>query len=211
MKLIAITQRVTIVKSYKERRDSLDQRWIDFLFSINLFPIIIPNNIEVVRHLLKANEVHGVLLTGGDSLIKYGGDTSERDKVEFFLIDWAIKNNIPLLGVCRGMQVIQEYFNNELVKVSNHVSVRHKLVIENNGHLSELCKEYNDVNSFHNYGSYEVGEELKKVAASLDGVVMAIEHQKKDIYGVMWHMERDFPFCNTDQELFKNIFFKNSK
>ena len=206
MKHIAITQRVNIVDSYVERRDALDQRWINFFLSVNLLPILVPNNINYIKKLVNDVRIDGVLLTGGENLAKYGGNVPERDEVEFFLINWAVEHNMPLLGVCRGMQVIQDYFNNKLNKVPNHVKVRHSLVVENDCRLSDLLKSYKDVNSFHNYGSHEVNFELKKIASSLDGVVMAIEHQQKNIFGVMWHMEREFPFCNTDQALFNHIF-----
>ena len=67
-------------------------------------------------------------------------------------------------------------------------------------------KQYKDVNSFSKYGSNEASFELIKIASSSDGIIMAIEHQHKDIYGVMWHMERGLPFCKIDQALFKSIF-----
>lgn len=206
MKYIAVTQRVENIESYKEVRDSLDQRWIKFLLSVDLFPILIPNNITYLEYLISHSEIDGVLFTGGSSLVKYGGNSKERDEVEFFLMEWAIKKNIPILGVCRGMQVIQDYFKNQLVEVPNHVAERHTLITEHIGRVSSLCKKYTDVNSYHNYGSYEAHSELIKVATSADGVVMAIEHQHKNIYGVMWHMEREAEFCEVDKLLFNKIF-----
>lgn len=206
MKNILISQRVDIIESYGERRDALDQQWLNFFLSINFYPILVPNNIEFIEKLVNSNRVDGVLLTGGGSLAKYGGNTPERDEVEFFLVDWVFKNDIPLLGVCRGMQVIQDYFNNKLINVSNHVSVRHDLRVESDSSLSNILKKYKDVNSFHNLGSKETSNELRKIATADDGVIMAIEHQYKKIYGVMWHMERELPFCRIDQELFKSVF-----
>jgi N5-(cytidine 5'-diphosphoramidyl)-L-glutamine hydrolase len=206
MKNLLISQRVDINESYGERRDALDQRWLNFFLSIGLIPILVPNNIEYFTQLIHTNKVDGILLTGGASLAKYGGNTPERDEVEFYLIDLAFENDIPLLGVCRGMQVIQDYFNNQLIEIPNHVGVRHKLLVEPDLSLSNLLEQYKDVNSYHNLGSTEVSSDLKKIAISSDGVIMAIEHQYKDIYGVMWHMERESPFCKTDQELFKRIF-----
>ena len=206
MKNIAISQRVNIIDSYGERRDALDQRWVSFLLSIGFFPILVPNNINYIKQLIDEHKIDGVLLTGGESLVKYGGNTPERDMAEFFLANWAIENDVPLLGVCRGMQVIQDHFNNQLIKVLNHAAVRHKLIVEPNFIVSDLFKQYKDVNSFHNFGSSEVTNELIKIASSSDGVIMAIKHQFKNIYGVMWHMEREVPFCKTDQELFKAVF-----
>ena len=50
--------------------------------------------------------------------------------------------------------------------------------------------------------------DLLPVAYSSDGIVMAIEHIKKSVYGVMWHIERETPFRNEEKNLFKEIFCK---
>ena len=143
---------------------NLKKSGVNFFLSVNLFPILIPNNIEYIKHLVHENRIDGVLLTGGESLVKYGGNSPERDEAELFLFNWAIEYDIPLLGVCRGMQFIQDYFNNKLIKVPNHVAVRHKLHVESDFRLSKLLKKYKDVNSFNNYGSNEASFELKKIA-----------------------------------------------
>ena len=206
MKRIALTQRVELKPSYSERRDVLDQRWIEFLLSIKLWPILVPNNLHYVRKLFGDGGIDGVLLTGGNSLVHYGGEASERDEVEKFILEWALERNTPLLGVCRGMQVIQDYFGNKLIKISGHVATRHTLFVEDNRRLSLVVQQYSDVNSYHNMGTKYVEGDLLKVAASFDGVVMAVEHREKEIFGVMWHSERESPFRVEDTLLFDYIF-----
>jgi len=207
MKRIAVTQRVEVIDSHKERRDALDQRWVTFLQSLNLFPILVPNNLHFVRQLIEEGSIETVLLTGGNSLTRYGGNTPERDEVEKILIEYAYTKNLPLLGICRGMQMIQDYFNNSLSKVSGHVATRHTLVVNEGLRISSLVNHYQDVNSFHNYGAYRVNGDLLPVAYSHDGVVMAVEHKEKKLFGVMWHSERELPYKKNDQDLFKEIFF----
>ena len=85
MKRIAVTQRVDMISSHEERRDALDQRWIPFLQTINLLPILVPNNIPYVQQLIGDKSIDGILLTGGNSLVKYGGDAPERDEIEKLL------------------------------------------------------------------------------------------------------------------------------
>jgi len=206
MKQIAITQRVEIKPSYGERRDALDQQWIEFLLSIELWPILVPNNLSYVTKLVEKEEIDGVLITGGNSLVHYGGDAPERDEVEIFLLEWALQKNITLLGVCRGMQVIQDYFGNRLTNISGHVATRHNLAVEENCRLSEALKRYPDVNSYHNIGTPNVEGDLLKIATSLDGIVKAVEHREKDVFGVMWHCERESPFRAEDKLLFEYIF-----
>ena len=53
MKRIAITQRVEVKPSYGERRDVLDQKWVEFLLSTELWPIPVPNNLQSVREFIE--------------------------------------------------------------------------------------------------------------------------------------------------------------
>ena len=207
MKKIAITQRVYETSSSKERRDALDQRWTEFLMSVDLLPLLLPNQLGCAQKILEENQIDGILLTGGNSLVSYGGDAPERDKLEFFLLDWAMRKNIPLLGVCRGMQVIQESFKNKLEKVSNHVGKRHTLEVNQGCRLSDVVKSLPDVNSYHDFGTQEVSGKLISIATSLDGVVMAVEHNEKQVFGVMWHSEREYPFREQEKNLFRKVFF----
>jgi len=206
MKRIAITQRVELISSYTERRDALDQNWITFLQSINLSPIIVPNNTHYVQELIEKESIEGVLLTGGNSLTRYGGNAPERDEVEKLLISFAYAKNLPLLGICRGMQMIQDFFGNSLYEISGHVATRHSLVIQEGHRLSSILNNYQDVNAFHKYGAFKVNGDLLQVAHSQDGVVMAVEHIEKKIFGVMWHSERESPYKEDDKALFKKIF-----
>ena len=61
MKRIAITQRVEVKPSYGERRDVLDQKWVEFLLSIELWPIPVPNNLRYVREFLEKEEIDGAV------------------------------------------------------------------------------------------------------------------------------------------------------
>ena len=87
MNLIAVSQRVDIVGPHEERRNSLDQRWVKYLKECNLIPLPIYNDAGAAEILLKACPVSGILLTGGNDLVEYGGNAPERDKTEKYLID----------------------------------------------------------------------------------------------------------------------------
>ena len=121
-------------------------------------------------------------------------------------MDWAINSNKPILGVCRGMQFIQDYFGIPLKSINNHVGVRHKLSVNNGLRLSALIEPLVDVNSFHNLGSTISNRTLPAVAHSEDGVIMAVEHFEKNIFGIMWHFERENPFKVEDQDLVSYLF-----
>jgi len=110
MTLVAVTQRVAVEPRHGERRDCLDQAWTRFLLACGLTPMPAPNQQEAALALCTTAPVAGIVLTGGNDLAAYGGDAPERDATEGALIDLAARRGWPVLGVCRGMQMIQERF-----------------------------------------------------------------------------------------------------
>jgi len=206
MKRLAVTQRVDVIGSYGERRDSLDQQWIKLLHQLNYWPVFVANDLSFAKCLVEAERIDGVLLTGGNSLASCGGDAPERDEVENFLLRWAIETDVPVLGVCRGMQIIQEYFSNPLEVVKNHVRSHHSLTVLDGFRLSDAIGNLGSVNAYHDYGAKSVQGELRNLASSSDGVVMAVEHFKKRVFGIMWHSEREMPFNDAEKRIFKEVF-----
>ena len=200
MKPILYTQRVEVIESYDERRDCADQRIVEFFYQCGFLPIAVPNYPSLIKEYVQLIQPIGLVLTGGNSLKKYGGNTAEKDMVDKMLISLAIEQDIPLLGFCRGMQSIFDYFNHELKNVENHIAVRHSIRFRNADTL--------EVNSYHQQGSYDVKKPLRKLAESEDGIIEAVCHQNKKILGIMWHPEREDPFRITDINLVQKLFFK---
>ena len=206
-KLIGITQRVDFIKSYAENRDCLDISWYKFLKKINLTPLPLPNlPINDATKLIKMIKIDGLILSGGNTLHSCnpkGKDVSKlRDDFEFLLIDHALKNNIPIIGICRGMQVINKYFNGRLVKIDNDKS-KHTII--------KLDKKLNlpkRVNSFHNWGIRisDLPSQLSPTAVDEKNFVEAFIHQNKKLVGLMWHPERDFPVNKINLNIFKKLF-----
>jgi N5-(cytidine 5'-diphosphoramidyl)-L-glutamine hydrolase len=197
MKKVAITQRVSIVPEYGERRDCLDQAWPRFLATCGLMPLVLPNVIEVALALCAGADVTGLVLTGGNDLAVLGGDAPERDAVENALLDLVDRRELPVLGVCRGMQVIQQRCAIPLRRVEGHVT-RHQ-VIRVDGKPTE-------VNSYHHFAAFDSRPPLDVWAVADDGVVKAIRHSGRPTTGIMWHPERSAPFSPADVELFRQVF-----
>lgn len=201
MKKILFTQRVEIVESYGERRDCIDQCIPRLIRECGYLPIAVINNPEVTRDLLESIDIGGIVLTGGNSLVKYGGNAPERDETEKLLLKYAIEKQIPVYGLCRGMQFVLDYFGYPLERVDGHVAVKHEV----SGSLANRV-----VNSFHNYGclweSIGVANELEIVDVSSDGVVEAVKHRDLPIKCTMWHPERNNPFENEDIMMIKELF-----
>lgn len=199
MKIVFYTQRVDIVESYGERRDCADQNIAGFIRACGYLPISLPNSRRIATEIFLQIESSGIVLTGGNSLVKYGGNAPERDELERELVSLAIRKQIPVYGFCRGMQIILDYFDCELQEVENHVAVRHRL-------YGILAGE--EVNSYHNQACMQVKEPLQKLAWTDDGVVEAVSCEKYHILATMWHPEREKIYKNEDIARVQKLFEK---
>lgn len=194
MKKLLITQRVIENPTYKERRDAIDQNWTLFLEEAGYIGIALPNQTKNLNLYIDQFDISGILLTGGNDI---DSDAPERDTLEKELISIALDKQIPLLGVCRGMQIIHTHFGGELVPVEGHVSASQKILI--NGQTEER-------NSYHNFGITEELDQFNTWSQSEDGVIKAISHKENAIQAIMWHPERHSPFLAEDIKLFQNFF-----
>lgn len=194
-KFVVISQRVELMRQIGERLDALSQEWAVLAEACGFLPLLLPNRLSTARQLIEKFRLDGILLTGGNDLVSYGGDAPERDETELFLIQYAIENKLPLLGVCRGMQILMDHFGTPLQRVEGHVRVEHSL---SNGDI---------VNSYHGWGAVECRPPLIPVAWSADGVLEAVYHRDYPfINGIMWHPERYAPPRKGDIEYIKEVF-----
>lgn len=208
MKKIGITQRVDEVESYLERRDSLDQRWHDFAIEIDACFIPLPNiEPSKTKFLLDSLELDGIVLSGGNSLEVFDPKAVdvalERDMFEREVISYALDKSLPIIGVCRGMQMLNSFFGGGHSKLEGHVAVRHSIsVVESDTPLSD------SVNSYHRWGikNVQLAEALRPLALDDDMNVEAFRHINTKMCGIMWHPEREAPFNSKDIDFFKRFF-----
>lgn len=139
----------------------------------------------MTKNIIEQHHVDMVILSGGDDMDVF----PMRDQVEHELIQWAESKDIPLLGVCRGMQVINSYYGGSLHKLgSMHVASRHDL---NAASVSHCCPQ--NVNSYHANGIMPegLGSRLIPYAYAQDQSIEAVMHDEEAIAGIMWHPERE--------------------
>lgn len=197
-KRIGISMRVNSIAGYNEKRDAIDQNWIVLIESLGFFPILIPNKLHNVVAYCETLDLSGIILSGGNNLVDYHGDAPERDNTELKLIKWCIDTNKPLLGVCRGMQIINNYFGGSLKGVTNQVSPEMEIVLNNTTYK---------VNSYHDYGISELGNELIVNGLGKDDIIKAFYHSKyTNIIGIMWHPERPHIDNEKTQQIIKDLF-----
>lgn len=186
MKRIALTLRVTNAPDYDEPRDSISHDWLKRLRDWGMTPILIPNlGQEAVPYLIElAPDV--LVLTGGDDL----GVTPKRDATETCLLEHALASGLPILGVCRGLQLINSHFGGSLAPLDGHVSTPHSVAIAEP--WKRFYGESITVNSFHDMGVPVdgAGQGLTLTATDAKGNMEGFCHPEKPLAGVMWHPER---------------------
>ena len=116
-----------------------------------------------------------------------------RDVIENKLIDYGIKNKIPILGICRGMQMINLYFNGTIEIDKNKNNVRTKHNIDINFPQMNLKNVIMKVHSYHNYiiSKNILGDKLLPFAISTnDNTIEVFIHENHKIIVINWHPER---------------------
>ena len=189
-KKIGISLRVIQNKNYEEKRDAISHDWSQFCEELNFIPILIPNTLSNIELFLEKLELDGIILSGGGDI----GLDIERDETEKKLLKYGIKNNLPILGVCRGMQIINKFFNGEVIKTQNneHVNLDHSINIIEESFSNIIGKEI-FVNSYHNNIIFQnnLGKNLKPFAITKkDNSIEGFFHNQYSVIGVMWHPER---------------------
>ena len=207
MKKLIITQRIVEHESYSETRDCIDVRWSQVCSSLKVFPIFMPSNYDVTLYIEEIKP-DGIILSGGNDLYSFSGNklSNKRDQIEKITLDIAVQRNIPVLGICRGMQLITEYFGGKLIKATGHVGVEHSLKINTSSRFAEELNSLEIVNSYHNYCVEKVPDEFIPSAWSDEGYSEAMEHKNKNIFAQMWHPEREKEFKTQDLQMMKKLF-----
>lgn len=202
-------------------------------------PFMIPVTEDETDNKAIISNIDGVILTGGndvdpkyfnESPIKEMGEISpDRDIQEIYLAKVALSQNIPILGICRGMQVLNiaaqgdiyqdiysQILNINLIKHFQDAPkwyATHEIIIEENTKLFEIINEKNiRVNSFHHQSVKSVCEEFTIVARSEDGIIEAIENKYNDFaIGIQWHPEVMWERDNTQLKIFNNLVYSALK
>lgn len=150
-------------------------------------PKLTSNEKELLRNMIDACD--GIIMPGGNRLYEY----------DFYIYEYALSKNIPILGICAGMQLMGLYdkLGDKLKKVADenlHKRMNDKYVhhvdVNSDSLLYKIIGKKNImVNSQHKYYLSNVNN-LKISARSDDGIIEAVEFSDKDfVLGVQWHPE----------------------
>jgi len=149
-------------------------------------------NLIFYPDIKKLNKIkfHGIVLSGGNdlSIIKKNNINRIRDDYENKLLDYALRNNKKILGICRGFQFINTYFGEKLKKsvsrekYHNIIFTKKIFKIKMN---DKIC-----VNSFHNYKIYKTSDNFIDISTEADNSIEIAISKNKKILCTMFHPER---------------------
>lgn len=185
-----------------------------------------PQSIHVIRlsyHLNNLSDIeqcHGVVLSGGEDVdptryhrsdlrdrLELGDIDEKRDEFEWSVVDEALKLKLPILGICRGMQLFNIYQGGSLIfdipivtEIVGHASFqgmdqRHDVQVVDQSLLHQITGSLKGaVNSSHHQCVDVIGADLRVTARAEDPIAEAMEWsnpQREPFYiGVQWHPER---------------------
>lgn len=172
MRLLAVSQRIDYYPNRNELRDALDQRLVKFLTKAGFQCVPVPNsllnrlenneNFKMLDNWLENINPQGIILSGGNDIGQY----LSRDITETKLLHYSKSKKIPLLGICRGMQMMAHFSKIGLHPVQSHVNCKHLIT----GEINSI------VNSFHNFSINQCSNNYQILARSEDGEIEAIRH-----------------------------------
>lgn len=212
--LIGITSSEDIVDRIKINK--VNYTYVRALEAAGALPLIIPNlnNIKDSKDII--NKLDGILFTGGEDIspLLYNEEplketkniTYGRDKMEMELLKSAYEKKLPILGICRGLQMINTFLGGELYQdIPSQVKNAHghlsTLDLTQGYHSIELIKDsrfYNiikeekiAVNSQHHQSIKNLGRDLKINCRASDGVIEGIETIEEDrfLLALQFHAE----------------------
>ncbi len=206
---VLISQR-NIAWKHGYRCDLLENNYVRYLEKHGICSVAVPNvSILVEGYLSDFSNIRGIVLSGGNDInpFEYGGKSREnldisveRDEAEKKLLAFAVEKRIPLLGICRGMQLINVFFGGGLVQRLDSIGLdnkahvgNHEIEITDRVLIDTFATDRIEVNSFHNQAvtSELLSRNLKIFAKDPNSsVIEGLFHPQYPIVGIQYHPER---------------------
>jgi putative glutamine amidotransferase len=176
----------------------------DAIAAAGFLPVPVPGleDTNTVAEIM--DRVDALVLTGAIR----ESDKGRRNEFDFMLIRMALERGLPVVGFCRGHQVINRYFGGKIARIPDGLNPKivhkgkvsayikdtfHEMEVVPGSRLSRSVKSRRvTINTSHKYHVTKLGEGLKVSARSDDGVIEALEHETLPVTGFQFHPERSF-------------------
>nr|WP_099192408.1 gamma-glutamyl-gamma-aminobutyrate hydrolase family protein [Tepidibacter mesophilus] len=217
-------------------RSYVNNDYIQSVIRAGGIPFIIPMGEcdEVIKQQVET--IDGLILSGGhdvDSLLyneeptqKLGEIYPKRDEFDYRLIEYAMGKDIPILGICRGMQILNVANGGSLYQDLSFIDgcyikhwqgnqsdvATHNVDVEKGSKLSSIIGNTFKVNSFHHLAVKDVAKGFNVCARAKDGVIEAIEKDGDTfVVGFQWHPEMMSKNNSKMQGIFKRLVEESKK
>ena len=213
---------IGITGNYGEQTCKLGEGYYRQVIAAGATPMVIPPSADVSVLVSTLDNIDGLLLSGGADINplycgeepqrRLGGINSERDLPELLITRLALNRQLPILGICRGIQtlavamggrVAQDLDSPELQPTADgapplkhsqdadRATPTHSVTVEKDSMLHTITgSERLYVNSFHHQAVSDAGQRLRVTAKAPDGIIEAVEStEHKPVIGVQWHPE----------------------
>ena len=206
---------IGITGNYDDLTCKLSQGYYKSVVAAGGVPVIIPPIADADTIVNTLSRIDGLILSGGgdynplwtgeEPSAKLGGINKERDLPELLITRLAYNRQIPMLGICRGIQTLAIALGGEVAQdISDQATVKHSqdadrsepthsVRIERDSILDHIYASHPrplHVNSFHHQAVKAPGDKFRVVAKATDGIIESIESTEfKSILGVQWHPE----------------------
>ena len=184
-----------------------DVYWVDYaqgVIAAGGVPVFLPLSLDPAEIIPRLD---GLLMSGGADIDpkRYGAEPEPelqsiepaRDEFELKILELVYECELPVAGICRGLQILNVHAGGSLYQDVPPHSVRdkapstrvHDITTEKGSILEKLYGEKLEVNSLHHQSIKTLGKHFSASATSNDGIVEGIEHSQLPIVAVQWHPE----------------------
>lgn len=208
--------RIGISANRKDGLSCIAETYVESVLAAGGAPVLIPVITDLAALTAIVSGLDGLLMSGGGDInplylleepVPQLQDVDTfRDEFDLIVLRLAMNRQLPVMGICRGHQLINVAFggsvyqdihsqsNHSLLKHSQHLArefASHSVRLQESQSKLRLILEGDTVfvNSFHHQAVKEVAPEFVATATAPDGINEAMEHQEKAIFSVQWHPE----------------------
>lgn len=196
--------------TWDRQADLLPARYADSVLRAGGVPVLVPPIEGIAAELVRT--LDGLVLSGGADIepSRYGATPHpsvtvvrpDRDAAEIEAFHAALDADLPVLGVCRGLQVMNVALGGDLVQHLPDVVVdanhrggpsefaRQRVALDAGSRLRDVLGDATDVDCYHHQALARLGRDLRVVAHADDGTIEAVEVEgRRFVVGVQWHPE----------------------